>query len=190
MKNKKDPPKPKLLIVVGMQRDLIFNRQGTPEARKILPHVEDKIMNHVGDQWYVLETHLPNSVSSTFENVDYCVLGTEGHKFVPSIPKLQNFNPSENDIIEVCTFTDTGISIRIEAEGYTDIEIVGVRTDRCVIANAVAIISRSPGVNVTVDANCCAGTSSKAHDIALMAMKMCHVNVINYEECVCNFDLH
>jgi hypothetical protein len=36
-----------------------------------------------------------------------------------------------------------------------------------------------PEVTITVDASCCAGVTPESHKVALSAMKMCQVMVIN-----------
>jgi len=62
-----------------------------------------------------------------------------------------------------------------------DIEIIGVDTETDIIANAIFMKERYPGVNVTVDANCCGGRNEKLHKSALLIMKECGINVINEE---------
>jgi nicotinamidase-related amidase len=62
-----------------------------------------------------------------------------------------------------------------------EIVLVGLCTDICVISNALLIKAFLPEVKVTVDAACCAGVTPESHKNALRAMRMCQVNIENWE---------
>ena len=47
--------------------------------------------------------------------------------------------------------------------------------------NALLIKAFLPEVKVTVDAACCAGVTPESHKNALRAMRMCQVNIENWE---------
>ena len=64
---------------------------------------------------------------------------------------------------------------------FESIEIIGLCTDICVVSNALIIKALYPEIPITVDASCCAGTSPKAHQAALMTMESCQIQVINNE---------
>ncbi|MBO6204835.1 MAG: isochorismatase family protein, partial [Selenomonas sp.] len=57
-------------------------------------------------------------------------------------------------------------------------ELVGLCTDICVISNALLIKAAYPEVQISVDANCCAGVTPESHRNALAAMKMCQIKVL------------
>lgn len=63
-----------------------------------------------------------------------------------------------------------------------EIVLIGLCTDICVISNALLIKAFLPEVKVTVDAACCAGVTPESHENALRAMKMCQINIENWEE--------
>ena len=65
--------------------------------------------------------------------------------------------------------------------GIEEIVLVGLCTDICVISNALLIKAFLPEVKVTVDAACCAGVTPESHENALRAMRMCQVNIENWE---------
>ena len=48
--------------------------------------------------------------------------------------------------------------------------------------DAMLIKAYIPEVKVTVDASCCAGVTPDSHKNALAAMKMCQINIENWEE--------
>ena len=59
-----------------------------------------------------------------------------------------------------------------------EVEIIGLCTDICVIANALGLKHEFPEVEITVDASCCAGSTPERHKAALDVMKSCQINVI------------
>ena len=59
-----------------------------------------------------------------------------------------------------------------------EIEIVGVCTDICVISNALILKALFPEIDITVDADCCAGVSPETHRAALTAMQSCQIRVV------------
>ena len=62
-----------------------------------------------------------------------------------------------------------------------EVVLVGLCTDICVISNALLIKAFLPEVKITVDASCCAGVSPESHENALRAMKVCQINIENWE---------
>ena len=57
------------------------------------------------------------------------------------------------------------------------VELCGVCSDICVIANALAIKTAFKNLEVYVDASCCAGTTPEKHKAAMEVMKSCQINV-------------
>ena len=49
------------------------------------------------------------------------------------------------------------------------------------ISNALLLKAFLPEAKITVDAACCAGVTPESHANALAAMKMCQINVENWE---------
>ena len=67
-----------------------------------------------------------------------------------------------------------GIHRVVPLEG---IEVVGLCTDICVIANAVLLRTAMPDIPITVISSCCAGSTPEAHENALKVMKSLHIDV-------------
>ena len=59
------------------------------------------------------------------------------------------------------------------------VEIVGLCTDICVVANALLIKAEMPETVITVDAACCAGTTPERHAAALDTMRSCQIIITN-----------
>ena len=59
-----------------------------------------------------------------------------------------------------------------------EIELIGVCTDICVISNALLLKAFLPETRICVNSSCCAGSSPEHHDLALDAMKLCQIDII------------
>ena len=64
------------------------------------------------------------------------------------------------------------------AEGFAQIELVGVCTDICVISNALLLKAYLPEAEISVRADCCAGVTPESHARALDAMAACQVEIL------------
>ena len=151
----------KILVVVDMQNDFIDAALGTKEAQAIVENVRKKIEGFEGK-------NLP---------VKHCIEGSEGWQISSALPVSD-----DDKIIDKPTFGSKELGLYLEelAKENTidEIEVIGLCTDICVISNALLIKAFLPQIPVTVDSSCCAGVTSKSHETALEAMKMCQINII------------
>ncbi len=167
----------KLLVVVDMQKDFIDGALGTREAQKIVPFVIDEIKNFDGDVVFTFDTH-SSIYLETKEGkklpVEHCIKGTDGWKLDKTIEPLalgkKCFEKPTFGSVELAEFASGG--------DYTDITLIGLCTDICVISNAMLLKAFLPEVNISVKASCCAGVTPESHENALSAMKMCQIDII------------
>ncbi len=61
---------------------------------------------------------------------------------------------------------------------FSEIELVGLCTDICVVSNALMLKAQFPEAVISVDASCCAGVTPETHSAALATMKMCQIDVV------------
>ena len=170
----------KLLVVVDMQNDFIDGALGTKEAISIVPFVANKIEEYKAmnmDIIFTRDTHDENYLN-TQEGVnlpvEHCIEGTHGHAISSEL------NTENSVIVDKSSFGSLGLAGYI-SEKYSDvseIELVGLCTDICVISNAIILKSTMPESIISVDASCCAGVTPETHINALKAMKMCQINII------------
>lgn len=167
----------KLLVVVDMQKDFIDGSLGTAEAVKIVPEVIREIDNFDGDIVFTLDTH-SSIYLETQEGknlpVPHCIKGTDGWMLDKSIAPLA----LGRRIFEKPTFGSVELAEFIVNSDYTDVTLIGLCTDICVLSNAMLIKAFLPEVKVSVKANACAGVTPESHNNALSAMKMCQINII------------
>ncbi len=164
-----------LLVVVDMQEDFVRGSLATAEAQAIVQAVVDKVRSHVGPLAYTLDTHHEDYLSTSEGRhlpVVHCVKGEAGHRLIAELTLLL-----ENaEVYEKPTFGSVALAKRIEEDPkLASVELVGVCTDICVVSNALMIKAMRPGLEVRVDAACCAGSTPERHNAALETMKSCQI---------------
>ena len=168
----------KLLIVVDMQNDFIDGALGTREAVAIVPSVIAKIKasEAAGDDIvFTQDTHFDNYLETQEGKnlpVEHCKRGTKGWELHPEIGTL----PGKR--FEKPTFGCLELMDYVAEKEYSEIELIGLCTDICVISNAILLKAKLPGTPIRVDSSCCAGVTPESHETALSAMKMCQIEII------------
>ena len=177
----------KVLVVVDMQNDFITGSLGTPEAQAIVPNVKNKIEDAIKNKdiiLYTRDTHYPNYMQTKEGEklpVEHCIIGTDGWQ-IP-LELLPPFTYEDAEICNKPTFGYTDLPTEIKsllkyAYGCTEIELVGLCTDICVVSNALLLKAAFyDEMEISVDATCCAGVTPESHEAALKTMEMCQINV-------------
>ena len=179
----------KLLFVIDMQNDFIDGVLGSPEAQAIVPKVIEKIKQndtvivtydtHEKDYLQTEEgKHLP---------IPHCIFGEWGWKINTAVFEVLDITARNIFIRAKQTFgypwsskdLDYYKDLVVKPEEITEIEIIGLDTDFCVLANAMTLKAALPNVPITIDAACCAGSTPEWHEKALDMLEHCHFNVIN-----------
>ena len=168
----------KLLVVVDMQHDFIDGALGTPEARRILPRVTERVRAaRLNGETVVFtrDTHEEDYLSTQEGKrlpVVHCVRGTRGWQLAEGLA-------AEGErVFDKPAFGSTELA-RFAAEGaFAEAELIGVCTDICVISNALLLKAFAPELRVSVRADCCAGATPAGHEAALAAMRACQVDIV------------
>lgn len=168
----------KLLVVVDMQHDFIDGALGTPEARRILPRVTERVrVARLNGETVVFtrDTHEEDYLSTQEGErlpVVHCVRGTRGWQLAEGLA-------AEGErVFDKPAFGSTELA-RFAAEGaFAEAELIGVCTDICVISNALLLKAFAPELCVSVRADCCAGATPAGHETALAAMRACQVDIV------------
>ena len=181
----------KLLIVVDMQKDFIDGSLGTAEAAAIVGAVVKRIEKSKGELiLFTQDTHQSNYLE-TLEGkklpVIHCIENTEGWQIDESVRNAWRSNKDTIIIPELKenTFTkpvfgsvDLVDFLKSRIAEISEIEILGLCTDICVISNAIMIKNTFPDVKISVNSSCCAGVTLQSHKEALNVMKMCHIDEV------------
>lgn len=172
----------KVLIVVDMQKDFVDGALGTAEAVSIVEGVCKKIENFDGDIFVTYDTHFENYMESAEGKklpVPHCIKGTDGWKLDKKVQRALDKKVYRE--IEKITFGSTTLPHILGKEydmNDTEIELIGLCTDICVVSNALLLKASFPEAPISVDASCCAGVTPESHNAALQTMKMCHIDII------------
>lgn len=171
----------KLLVVVDMQSDFIDGSLGTEEAKSIVDKVSKKISVWNGDIACTMDTHKTNYLE-TREGVrlpvEHCIVDTDGWQINDKICVAIKTTKKSVPVFQKETFGSIDLAEYIKENKYDYIEFVGLCTDICVISNAMLTKAFMPESDIVIDASCCAGVTPESHSNALMAMKMCQIDVI------------
>ena len=178
----------KMLIVVDVQNDFITGALGSKDAQDVLPNIVNKIKEWDGDIIYTMDSH-GYDYANTYEGkhlpIYHCVFETTGRDIPDEV-----FFASKGKYMQVInkgTFTCSEIYNKIKDleiwnnEEYSEIQIIGLVTDICVINVALMIVNElcyRPNTKLVVDSSCCAGTTKDNHEAALKVMKSCLIDVI------------
>lgn len=181
----------KYLIVVDMQKDFIDGALGTHEAQGIVDKVTQKITAFDGAIAVTVDTHGQDYLQSQEGRllpIKHCIEDTDGWKIYTSVYDAldaKNISGTPVGVFTKPTFGSTELgkwlAEKDAEEKIDEVVIIGLCTDICVISNALLIKAFLPETKITVDAACCAGVTTGSHNNALAAMKVCQINVENWE---------
>ncbi len=173
-----------ILIVVDMQNDFVSGVLGTPEAKAIVPKVEETIQNFSKKNYTVIftrDTHGEGYMDTQEGNklpVPHCIKHSPGWDIIDELkPYTANRLVIDKPTFGSRVLGETLADIN-DTDGIESITLIGVYTDICVVSNAMLIKAFLPEVPVSVIADCCAGVSPESHENALKAMACCQIDII------------
>ena len=172
-------------IIIDMQEDFVNGPLGTPEAKAIVPYVQKQTHDKAFDMLFFTQdwhTRSTERYNLEMNRIPYhCMAGSNGARIVKGLidENIPTFRTLQKNNFGLYSLPDI---LMDEACGYgddiTEIHIMGVCTDICVISNALILRSAFPSVPIYVRANGCAGTTPEAHKAALTVMQNCLIDVL------------
>lgn len=179
----------KVLVVVDVQNDFIDGVLGNDETKAIVPKLVKKLKKYGKDYdsiYLTRDIHYDNYMD-TLEGknlpIPHCIKRSGGENFNKDVWEAVQMLRKQKKYVGVVdkhTFASKDlIAILSQVCGCNDeIELCGVCTDICVVANAIGLRTALPNTVIKVDSHCCAGTSIKAHNAALRTMASCQIDII------------
>lgn len=171
----------KFLVVVDMQKDFVDGALGSDEAAAIVDNVVKKINEFDGNIIVTYDTHQSNYMETRegkYLPVEHCIEGTEGWQLNDKVENaltakrvIRIKKPTFGSVELVKMFSDVD-------EKDTEVTLIGLCTDICVVSNAMLLKAYYPEMDIVVYSDCCAGVTPESHDAAITTMKMCQINVI------------
>lgn len=173
--------KRKILIVVDMQKDFVDGALGTTEAVGIVDNVVNKINEFEGEIYVTYDTHNEKYMDTRegrYLPVAHCIKDTEGWLLNDKVQKA--LDSKKYASIYKPTFGSTSLVELLKGcdEVNTEVTLIGLCTDICVVSNALLLKAAYPEMDISVDSGCCAGVTPESHNAALLTMKMCQINVL------------
>ncbi|MBE5761098.1 MAG: cysteine hydrolase [Clostridiales bacterium] len=167
----------KVLIVVDMQNDFVFDALGSADAQKITGNVKDFISGFDGDIICTYDTHdaeYMNTREGKFLPVPHCIKPEKGWQLIPEVEEA--IKGKEVKFFEKPTFGSVELAEYVKGK-YSDIYLIGVCTDICVVSNALLIKAFLPEADVHVIESCTAATSLEAQKAAITTMRSCQIDI-------------
>ena len=193
----------KMLVVVDMQNDFIDGVLGSPEAQAIVPKVVERVKQAIDNDEIIFltkDTHYQQDYLDTEEGknlpIPHCIFGTKGWDINKDI--YNETSKRYNNTFHLPKFTfgecwdkyiftyydeqeekEVSLFFDIETKNIKEIEIIGLDTDFCVLANAMTLKAAFPNAHIVINAECCAGSIPEWHEKALDMLEHCHCEIIN-----------
>lgn len=185
------------LIVVDMQNDFITGAFANKDAQAIVPGVVEYIRNWDGKIILTMDTHEHKDYSDYIEGQllpMHCEQNSEGWAIEQSVLEATH-DKKDVGFYQKDSFGDFALTNRMRSynisveqnpdyclkcgtEPYTEVVLIGLCTDICVVSNALMLRAALPKVPIKVIANLCAGTTPENHEAALKVMKSCCIEVV------------
>ena len=175
----------KALVVVDMQNDFITGKLGSKEAQELLPKVVEFVKNFDGCICYTKDVHCKtNSDLKEIEKFGFhCMLQSQGFDIPEELQTvLKDKNAKcyyKNTFMPAFEFDKQDLLTDLCGQRASEIYVIGVTTDICVLNTALWIRNGLDRRNVVVLKDLCAGTSKDLHEKALDVMQS---NIIDVKE--------
>ena len=169
--------KRKLLIVVDYQNDFITGNLGFKEALYVKPNIINKIKEYINEEIIFLKDTHDDSYLNTIEGeklpIIHTIKGTKGWEIEKDV-----FNCVSNPIVfEKNTFGSTKLFEYLLYKEYESIELVGLLSNMCVLANAVIAKTCCPNTKIIIDKKCTTTINEKLNEETFDVMKNLHFEV-------------
>ena len=170
----------KALVVVDYQNDFVDGPLGGADAVSIEGPICSRIEDCLGEGWDVfltMDTHGPDYMDTREGRmlpVRHCIKGTDGWELHGRVRELSRRDGCR--VLEKGTFGCQELAGVLA--GYDTIELCGVATNICVLANAVLARTANPEADVVVRRECVASYDRRLGEEALDVMASLQVEVI------------
>jgi len=172
----------KLLVVVDYQKDFVDGALGFAKAAALEGPIVEKVKayRHAGQTvTFTLDTHRADYLSTQEGKnlpVPHCVGGSDGWALYGRVAGL----PQQGDrVFEKPAFGSAELFDFLRTEAFDSVEMVGLVSNICVMANAVLAKTALPEAMIEVDAACTASFDEALHRAALDVLEGLQIRVTN-----------
>lgn len=148
-------------------------------AKVYSDHLVDHTYERVDNVWCMAQKY-----QETFEGmslpVEHCIVGTPGHDIIPEITELWDKYDVVPTIVDKYSYGSIVLPQMIENDHYDPgiIEVLGLVTDCCVLANAIILRNYFPNTKIQINSQCCADSTPAMHQAALDILKLHQIEII------------
>lgn len=180
------------LLIVDVQNDFVNGILGSDDAQAVIPNIVERTKEYISANKPIIvtiDTHYKDTYHSTQEGkalpVEHCMNGTEGQLVVKELDDiLRAYTHKTNNTYYVLKEQFGSEKLPSLMDELTNkesksIEILGLDTDCCVLANAITLRTMCPNLKISVNKKCCAGTNEIYHEYALDIMGTYQMEIIN-----------
>lgn len=171
----------KLLIVIDYQNDFVTGSLGSQQALELEQPIAKKIQScrqNGYDIAFTLDTHDDNYLLTAEGKalpVPHCYKESEGWSLYGEVRSLKH---ESDKCFHKSTFGSDELYEYLKGSNYEKIELVGVVTNICVIANAVLAKTALPEAEVILDSSCTAGSTEELKQKAIDVMNSLQIKTI------------
>ena len=169
------------MIVVDYQNDFVNGALGFPGAELLEKSIITRIneyRNRGDTVLYTFDSHSDdylNTLEGKNLPVPHCLQGSPGHKLYGGVADTLT---DTDKVFHKNTFGSDELFLYLKNHKFEKIELAGLVSNICVIANAVLAKTAQPETPIIVDANLTASFDSELHDAALNVMKGLQITVL------------
>ena len=170
------------LIVVDYQNDFVNGSLGFPGAEELDERIAAKIKEYHDngdDVIFTLDTH-EDDYLDTYEGqmlpTKHCISGSDGWELYGKTSLAAGF---DDVAFKKNTFGSIDLFKHLVNNKYFRIELCGLVSHICVLANAIIARTAQPNTPVAIDASCTAAADKDLHNAALDVLESCQILVSN-----------
>lgn len=168
------------LVVVDYQNDFVSGSLGFEDAKRIetrIVELIDEFKKNMDFIFYTKDTHQANyldTVEGKKLPIEHCIKGTWGHELTPNVNNRVGYDP----VIEKETFPSLQLGNMLKGLPLTEIHLVGLVSDICVISNAIIAKAACPNAEIYIHKDATDSANKEMQDIAFKLANNLHINVI------------
>jgi nicotinamidase-related amidase len=178
----------KALLVIDMQRDLCYDARRKHKFFKMLPVLRraiDFFVSKGEPVFYICFSLPPDDEQFTRFGDRYCVEGTEGAEIIPELRPLQGVTITKR---KHSAFFETSLDDHLKEAGITDIYLVGMQTQICIMTTAADASFR--GYRAFAIQDCVLSTREKNKQDALKWIAKYVGTVVSLDQLISEWDAH
>ncbi|MEA5012789.1 MAG: isochorismatase family cysteine hydrolase [Angelakisella sp.] len=173
----------KVLVVVDFQKDFVDGALGFAKAQTLEEGIAAKVADAVANNQpvvFTLDTHGEDYLETREGRhlpVPHCTKGDAGWRLYGKLEKYMEEDHKNVFLAPKYSFGAQNFSF-LKQFNPTEIELVGVVTNMCVISNAVILQTAFPQAEITIDSSLCASFDDSMHQKALDIMAGLQMNIL------------